>query len=89
MFLADTLSRAYLENELVSQTQDSDVRSIRERLFAFELEQIKHGEDLSASPAFMSSIEQKYCLISTSYLPGLFEISILLHIVCVLVTLYQ
>ena len=47
MFLADTLSRAYLENELVSQTQDSDVRSIREGLFAFEF---KHGEDLSVSP---------------------------------------
>ena len=28
-FLADTLSRTYLENELVSQTQDSDVGSIR------------------------------------------------------------
>ena len=36
MFLADTLSRVYLENEPVSQTKDSDVRSIRERLFAFE-----------------------------------------------------
>lgn len=34
----------------MSQTQDSDVRSIRERLFAFESEQIKHGEDLSVSP---------------------------------------
>jgi len=53
VFLADTLSRAYLENELVSQTQDSDVRSIRERLFAFELEQIKHGEDLSVSPTYV------------------------------------
>ena len=36
MFLAYTLGRAYLGNELLSQTQDSDVRSIRERLFAFE-----------------------------------------------------
>ena len=50
MFLADTLSRAYLKNELVSQTQDSDIHSIREQLFTFELEQIKHGEDLSVSP---------------------------------------
>ena len=28
----------------------------------------------------MSRIERKYCLISTSYLTGLFEIFILLHI---------
>ena len=34
VFLADTLSRVNLENELVSQAQDSDVR---ERLFAFSL----------------------------------------------------
>ena len=53
MFLADTLSRAYLKNELVSQTQNSDVRSMREQLFAFELEQIKHGEDLSVSPTLL------------------------------------
>ena len=39
----------------------------------------------------MSRIERKYCLISTSYLAGLFDIFILLHfdrIVCVLVTFY-
>ena len=30
-----------------SQTQDCDIRSITERLFAFELEQIKHGEEVS------------------------------------------
>ena len=30
LFLADTLSRAYLESELVSQTQNSGVRYIRE-----------------------------------------------------------
>ena len=60
-FLADILSRAYLENELLSQTQDSDVRSIREQLFAFELEQIKHGEYLSISPLV--------CKISARRLP--------------------
>ena len=30
--------------------------------------------------ALMSRIERKYCLISTSYLPGLFDIFILLNI---------
>ena len=44
MFLADPLSRGYLESEPVGPIQDSDVRSIKEQLFAFELEQIKHGE---------------------------------------------
>ena len=49
MFLADTLSRAYLEGEQ-STVPNSDVRSIKERLFAFELEQIKHDEELTVSP---------------------------------------
>ena len=57
MFLADTLSRAYLENELV--IQDSDIRSIRERLFAFELEQIKHGEDLSVFPTRLEKLREE------------------------------
>ena len=35
---------------------------------------------LSRIPPLMSRIERKYCLISTSYLTGLFEIFILLHI---------
>ena len=35
--------------------QDSDVRSIKERLFAFELEQIKHGEYLRVSPTRLKS----------------------------------
>ena len=35
--------------------------------------------DLSA---LMSRIERKYCLLSTSYMAGLFDIFILLHIVC-------
>jgi len=59
MFLADTLSRAYLENQLVSQTQDSDVRSIREQLFAFELEQIRHDEDLSVSPTRLKQLREE------------------------------
>ena len=59
MFLADTLSRAYLENQLVSQTQNSDVRSIREQLFAFELDQIKHDEDLSVSPTRLKQLREE------------------------------
>ena len=59
MFLADTLSRAHLKDEPVSRTQDSDVRSIRERLFAFELEQIKHGEDLSVSPTRLKNLREE------------------------------
>ena len=59
MLLADSLSCAYLENELVSQTLDSDVRSIRKRLFAFELEQIKHGEDLSVSPTRLEKLREE------------------------------
>lgn len=58
-FLADTLSRAYLENQPVSQTQDSDVRPIREQLFAFELEQIKHNEDLSVSPTRLKQLREE------------------------------
>jgi len=50
MFLAHTLSRAYLENELVRPIPRSDIRSIKERVFALELEQIRHGEDVSVSP---------------------------------------
>lgn len=59
MFLADTLSRTYLENEC--QTQDSDIRSTREQLFAFELEQIKHDEDLSVSPTRLEKLREETC----------------------------
>ena len=59
MLLADTLSRTYFENELASQTQDSDVRSIREQLFAFELEQIKYGEDMSVSPTCQEKLYEE------------------------------
>ena len=49
MFLADTLSRAYVEGKQRT-VPNSDVRSIKEPLFAFELEQIKHDEELTVSP---------------------------------------
>ena len=47
MFLADKLSCAYLENESERPTLQNDIRSIKERVFALELEQIRHGEDVS------------------------------------------
>ena len=37
MFLADTLSRAYLENEPERPTSQNDIRSMKERVFAIEL----------------------------------------------------
>ena len=65
MFLADTLSRAYLENELVRPIPRSDIRSIKERVFALELEQIRHGEDVSVSPACLKRLGET-TLISSS-----------------------
>ena len=46
MYLADTLSRAYLN---VSKTQRElcDVRAVKEQVFSAELEQLKHDEDLN------------------------------------------
>ena len=58
MFLADPLCRAYLEGEPVGPIQDSDVRSTKERLFAFELEQIKHAEYLSVSPTRLKRLRE-------------------------------
>ena len=53
MFLADTLSRAYLEDEPERTTPRNDMRSIKERAFALELEHIRHGEDVSVSPVHL------------------------------------
>ena len=58
MFLADTLSRAYLEGEQ-STVPSSDVRSIKELLFAFELEQIKHDEELTVSPTRLERLREE------------------------------
>ena len=58
MFLADTLSRAYVEGEKLT-VPNSDVRSIKERLFAFELEQIKHDEELTVSPTRLEKLREK------------------------------
>ena len=58
MFLADTLSRAYVEGEQPT-VPTSDVRSIKERLFAFELEQIKHDEELTVSPTRLQRLREE------------------------------
>ena len=58
MFLADTLSRAYLGGEQLT-VPNSDVRSIKERLFAFELEQIKHDEELTVSPTRLERLREE------------------------------
>ena len=58
MFLADTLSRAYLEDEPERTTPRNDVRSIKERVFALELEQIRHGEEVSVSPVHLKRLRE-------------------------------
>ena len=60
MFLADTLSRAYVEGEqVVRKMPNSDVCSIKERLFAFELEQVKHADELGVSSRLKRLREEK------------------------------
>ena len=58
MFLADALSRAYLENESERPTPQNDIRSIKEQVFALELEQIRHGEDVSVSPVRLKRLRE-------------------------------
>lgn len=58
MFLADTLSGAYLEGEQLT-VPNSDVRSIKEQLFAFELEQIKRDEELTVSPTRLERLRKE------------------------------
>ena len=58
MFLADTLSRAYLEDEPERTTPRNAMRSIKERVFALELEQIRHGEDVSVSPVHLKRLRE-------------------------------
>ena len=49
MYLADTLSRAYL-GETPPDPEHCDVHTVRERVFAAELEQMKHHDDVSVLP---------------------------------------
>ena len=58
MFLADTLSRAYLEDEPERTTPRNDMRSIKERVFALELEQIRHREEESVSPVHLKRLRE-------------------------------
>ena len=58
MFLADTLSRAYLENEPERPTSQNDIRSMKERVFAIELKQIRHGEDVSVTPVRLERLRE-------------------------------
>ena len=53
MFLTDTLSGAYLEGEKLT------VHSIKEWLFAFELEQIKRDEELTVSPTRLERLREE------------------------------
>ena len=58
MFLADTLSGGYLEGEQLT-VPNSDVHSIKEQLFAFELEQIKRDEELTVSPTRLERLREE------------------------------
>ena len=58
MFLTDTLSRAYLENEPEKPAPQKDIRSIKERVFALELEEIRHGEYVSVSPVRLKRLRR-------------------------------
>ena len=58
MFLADPLNRAYLENAPEKPTPQNDICSIKERVFALEKEQIRHGEDVSVSPVRLKRLRE-------------------------------
>ena len=57
--MTDTISPAYLGNNIFSQSQDEDLHCVREKLFAFEFDQIKHDEDLSASPTRLRKLGEE------------------------------
>ena len=60
MFLADTLSRAYVEGEQVARKMPNcDVCLIKERLFAFELEQVKHADELGVSSTRLKRLPEE------------------------------
>jgi len=60
MFLAHTLSRAYVEGEqVVRKMPNSDVCSVKERLFAFELEQVKHADELGVSSSRLKRLREE------------------------------
>ena len=58
MSSADSLSRAYLDNRPEKPTPQNDICSIKERVFAPELEQIRHSEDVSVSPVRLKRLRE-------------------------------
>ena len=58
MYLADTLSRAYL-NVSETQREPCDVRAVKEQVFSAELEQSKHDEDLNVLPRKLRKLREK------------------------------
>ena len=54
MFLADTLSPAYVEGEKVARKMPN-----KERLFAFELEQVKHADELDVSSTRLKRLREE------------------------------
>ena len=58
MYLADKLSRAYL-NVSVQQSEPGDVRAVKEQVFSAELEQLKHDEDLNVLPRKLKKLREE------------------------------
>ena len=58
MYLADTLSRAYL-NVSAKQKELLDVRAMKEQVFSAELEQLKHDEDLNVLPRKLKQLRDE------------------------------
>ena len=58
MYLADTLSRAYL-NVSETQREPCDVRAVKEQVFSAELEQLKHDEDLNVLPRKLRELREE------------------------------
>lgn len=58
VYLADTLSRAYL-NVSETQREPCDVRAVKEQVFSAELEQLKHDEDLNVLPRKLRELRKE------------------------------
>ena len=58
MYLADTLSRAYL-NGSETQREPCDVRAVKEQVFSAELEHLKHDEDLNVLPRKLRELREE------------------------------
>ena len=58
MYLADTLSRAYL-NVRETQSEPCNVRAMKEQVFSAELEQLKHDEDLNVLPRKLKKLRKE------------------------------